>query len=288
MPGSVLLIVLFAAFIHAAWNAVVKGAGDRTITFGLVLLGQTLPALFFLPFLPFPPKEALPFLFISVLLHWSYYYFLVQAYRFGDLSLVYPIARGLTPLLVALGSLIFVGEVLPRNGWLGLALISGGILILAVSALIKDRSLTGLHLAVLTAVLVASYSIVDGLGVRQSDEAMSYIGWLFVLEGTGVIFILAPRFKRLQQLSRQAILTGIMGGGLAALAYGLVLYAKTVAPIGMVSALRETSVVFAALIGLFLFGEGPAKIRLLAALIVAFGILFLASAGCDGNLTSCP
>lgn len=267
-----------AAFIHAVWNAVVKGATDQTITFGLVMIGHTIPALFFVPFLPLPDPAALPWLIASVFIHWGYYYLLVSAYRFGDLSLAYPIARGATPMLVALSALFFLNETLSTQGWIGLMLVSTGILGLALFSPRKENTAIAVIFALATAMMIAAYSLVDGIGVRASMNPFSYIAWLFILEGTVVLVIFIPRWARLKQYNRKQLATGLMGGVLAGLAYGLVLFAKTMAPLGMVSALRETSVIFASMIGLFWFGEGPVRSRLTTAVIVTTGIVLLSTA----------
>lgn len=276
MTAQVFIIVLAAALMHATWNAVVKGAADRTITFGLVSAGHTLPALAAVFFLPLPDLAMVPYIIASTVIHWGYYYLLNMSYRVGDLSLVYPIARGSTPLLVAIPAFLFLGEELSLEGWAGLLLISGGIMILSFRPSSTGRPRLAILLALGTAITIAAYSLLDGLGVRISDKAFSYIAWLFVAEGLIVFYIFSTRMERLRALSRKQILIGLSGGVLSALAYALALYAKTLAPLGMVSALRETSVIFAALIGLFWFGEGPARPRLIAAVIVSIGIIMLA------------
>lgn len=276
MTAQVFIIVLAAALMHATWNAVVKGAADRTITFGLVSAGHTLPALAAVFFLPLPDLGMIPYIIASTVIHWGYYYLLNMSYRVGDLSLVYPIARGSTPLLVAIPAFLFLGEELSLEGWAGLLLISGGIMILSFRPSSTGRPRLAILLALGTAITIAAYSLLDGLGVRISDKAFSYIAWLFVAEGLIVFYIFSTRMERLRALSRKQILIGLSGGVLSALAYALALYAKTLAPLGMVSALRETSVIFAALIGLFWFGEGPARPRLMAAVIVSTGIIMLA------------
>jgi len=277
MTPDVIIIVLAAALMHATWNAVVKGAADRTVTFGLVSTGHTLPALAVVPFIPLPDPEMLPYIIASTIIHWGYYYLLNMSYRFGDLSLVYPIARGSTPILVAIPAYLFLGEELSAGGWAGLLLVSAGIMILSLRPSRTGRPLLAVGLALGTAATIAAYSLVDGLGVRISDKAFSYIAWLFIAEGLIVIFIFTTRMERLRALSRKQVVIGLSGGVLSAIAYGLALYAKTLAPLGMVSALRETSVIFAAMIGLFWFGEGPARPRLIAAVIVAAGIVILAT-----------
>ena len=260
------------------WNAVVKGAADRTITFALVMAGHTIPALIAVPFLPLPDPQAFPYLAASVFIHWGYYYLLVSAYKFGDLSLVYPIARGAAPLMVALSALFFINENMSLQGWVGLILVSLGIFALALFSSRQEKPFMAVAFALATAMTIATYSVVDGVGIRASSDPFSYIAWLFILEGLVFFIIVVPRQERLRQFNRKQIITGLVGGVLAGLAYGLVLYAKTMAPLGMVSALRETSVIFAAMIGLFLFGEGPAKPRLSAAVIVSLGIVLLSTA----------
>lgn len=278
MSVDVFLIVLFAAFLHAVWNAVVKGAADRTISFGLITFGHTLPALFIAPFVPLPDPSIWPYIALSTVIHWGYYYFLNMSYRLGDLSLVYPVARGIAPFLVAVPALIWLDETLPAEAWAGLFCISAGILIIGLGRTGITRSLPALGMASLTGGAIALYTLVDGMGVRLADQAQTYITWLFIAEGTAVLYILLPRMQRLKAQSRRQLLLAFIGGLLSALAYGLALYAKTKAPLGVVSALRETSVIIAAMIGVFWFGEGPVKTRLCAAAVVMAGIVMLALA----------
>ncbi|MGB1710813.1 MAG: hypothetical protein ACPHIV_07290 [Candidatus Puniceispirillaceae bacterium] len=278
MTYDIFIIVLLAAMMHAAWNAIIKGAADRTVTFGLVATGHMLPALVIAPFVPLPPPETVPYIIISTIIHWGYYFFLNASYRFGDLSLVYPIARGATPLLVAGMALVWLGEALTPLGWSGLVCISVGVLILGRRCFDSDKPLLTVAMALATSGTIAAYSIVDGVGVRMAPEAISYIVWLFIAEGLVVLFIFARCHDRFRALTRKQFAIGLGGGMLSALAYALALYAKTKAPIGMVSALRETSVIFAAMIGLFWFGEGSVRARLGAAILVFAGIVLLALA----------
>jgi len=278
MTPDIFLIVLFAAIMHALWNAVIKGATDRTITFGLVSTGHTIPAIFMLPFVPLPDPALLPYIAASTVIHWGYYYFLNTGYRFGDLSFVYPVARGMAPLLVAIPAFIWLGEALPLGAWVGMVCISAGILILGVHRNGTGASPPALILALLTGGTIALYSLVDGVGVRVAEQALTYIVWLFIAEGFVILYIFLPRMERLRAQTRWQVMIGLAGGILSALAYALALYAKSKAPLGMVSALRETSVIFAAMIGLIWFGEGPARPRMIAASMVAAGIVMLALA----------
>lgn len=278
MTAGIFLIVIFAAFLHALWNAIVKGAGDRTIVLGLVAAGHVLPGIALVAVSAPPSAAAIPYIVASTVIHWGYYALLSIAYRTGDLSVVYPIARGLTPILIAIGAFIWVGEDLPLNVWLGILTVSAGILLLARGVFASNIARIGLVAAVGVAVIIASYSIVDGIGVRVSGSPLGYIGWLFVCEIFVVAFVFTNRWDRVQNMSARALAIGLLGGIVSGLAYGLVLYAKTQAPLGVVSALRETSVIFAALIGVFWFSEGPSRDRLIAALIVGAGIAVIAGA----------
>ena len=278
MTPDIFMMVLFAGLMHALWNALVKGASDRTITFGLVSVGHTIPAIIMLPFVPLPDPELLPYIAASTVIHWGYYYFLNTGYRFGDLSLVYPVARGVAPLLVALPAFIWLDESLPAVAWAGMICISAGILVLAIRRAGKGPRVPALVMALLTGGTIALYSLVDGVGIRLAEQALSYIIWLFIAEGFVILYIFLPRMDRLRAQTGRQVKIGLAGGILSALAYALALYAKSKAPLGMVSALRETSVVFAAMIGLIWFGERPARPRLIAAAMVAIGIVMLALA----------
>ena len=278
MSADIFLIVLFAAIMHAVWNAVVKGAADRTISFGFVAMGHTLPAILIAPFVPLPDTSLWPYIAASTVVHWGYYYFLNTGYRLGDLSLVYPVARGIAPFLVAIPALIWLDETLPFAAWAGLCCISAGILIIGLGRKGAAPALPALAVAVLTGSTIALYTLIDGLGVRLADQALTYIIWLFIGEGLAVFYILLPRMQRLKAQPNRQLMLAFGGGLLSALAYALALYAKTKAPLGLVSALRETSVIFAAMIGVFWFGEGPVRTRLCAAAVVVTGIILLALA----------
>ncbi len=272
MTPAVIAIVLAAAAMHAGWNALVKGAADRTVILGLIATGHVLPALALVWFVPPPDPAAIPYIVASTVIHWGYYVFLNLSYRFADLSFAYPVARGIAPVLIALGALFAADEYLAPLAWIGIATVSAGILTLAA---VRRADPNGLAAALMTGLIIAAYSIADGLGIRVSGSPVGYVAWLFLAEIFVAAFVLVTRRRRLAALPRRAIAIGLAGGMISALAYGLVLYAKTLAPLGIVSALRETSVIFAAMIGVLLMGEGPAARRILAAAIVAAGIILL-------------
>ncbi len=276
MSATTVLIVLFAAFLHASWNAIVKGAGDRTIILGMIAMGHVVPGVALIYYFPTPLAAAAPYIIASTVIHWGYYYLLNVAYRHGDLSLIYPITRGLSPVLIALGAQFWVGESLPWLAWAGVFTVSAGVLVLTRGIVSGNLHRGGVIAAIATAFVVASYSLVDGIGVRVSGSPLGYIGWLFTAEITVLIFIFGTRFDRVRKIRKRTLTLGFTGGVISGAAYGLVLYANTLAPLGVVSALRETSVIFAAIIGVMWFGEGPKRRRLLAGVIVAIGIVAIA------------
>ncbi|MEX0306500.1 MAG: SMR family transporter [Ruegeria sp.] len=276
MNLGIILIILAAALLHATWNTVVKTAADRTVTLGLVALGHVIPGGLMVSVLPLPSIESLPYLAGSTVVHFGYFYMLNQAYRHGDLSVVYPIARGIVPALVALWAVIFAGEQLPMQAWIGIAVIAAGIQASSWSVLRQGVGRASLVFALGTGCCISIYSLVDGLGVRVSGNILSYWAWHSVLHIFLVGFVTIRRGTRLLALPLRTWAVGLLGGVVSMTAYGLVLYAKNFAPLGVVSALRETSVIFAALIGFLFLGEGNPKRRLLAAVMMASGVTMIA------------
>lgn len=272
MTPFVVSIILSAALLHAVWNAIVKTAADRTTMLGLVALGHVIPGAVMVVLLPLPELESLAYVVLSTVIHFGYFYMLGQAYKHGDLSVVYPIARGIVPALVALWAMIFAGEFLPLQAWGGIALIGLGIQLSSWQALKSGVGRAALFFALGTGFCISLYSLVDGLGVRLSGNTLSYWAWgafghLF-LAG----FIGLRRGREVMQIPWRTWAIGLCGGFVSMTAYGLVLYAKNFAPLGAVSALRETSVIFAALIGFFVLKEGNWMRRLGAAVLMAFGV----------------
>lgn len=275
MSAGVIAIVLCSALMHALWNALIKSAGDRTVMLGLIALGHVIPGFALALNLPAQDPASWFFIALSTVIHWGYYYLLNLAYRSGDLSVVYPIARGAAPLLVALGAWVAIGEGLPPLAWVGIGAISAGIFVLVRPSWLGHAHRGSILASFGTALTVAAYTIADGIGVRASQEALAYVAWLFTAEIFVAAFILGTRYKRLRAMSGRTVIIGLAGGVISGAAYALALYAKTIAPIGMVSAMRETSVIFAALFGVICFGEGPKLQRLIAAAIVCSGVVLI-------------
>ncbi len=275
MEPSLVLLVLLAALLHASWNALLKFPGDALTKLALINLTGALVMLPLLPWVAPPDPVSWPFLLGSVAVHALYYLCLVLAYREGDLSLVYPIARGVAPLLVAVGAWLVAGESLSPSGMLAVLVISAGILTLGVSG--WNRAPAGAVLfAFGTGVTIVCYTIIDGLGARASGSTLGYIAWLFAIDGVPIsIAAFVLRRRMLTRTLKQSWAPGLAGGLCAITAYGVVIWAMTKAPMTYVSALRETSVVLAALIGTHVLREPLGLLRVSAAVVVAVGVAAL-------------
>lgn len=273
MTITTISIVLFAALLHALWNAFVKVADDRFAILGLISVGHVILGIILATQHPIPAIESWPYIVGSTVIHFGYYFLLYHSYRLGDLSHVYPIARGMSPVLVALGAQVFAGETLPPVAWAGILMASTGIFMMAGDVFRGTTPPVVVVTALATGGMIASYSLVDGMGVRLAQSSLGYVGWLFIAEIFTAGFILARVGKGMLTLSRKTLVLGLMGGLVSAIAYGLVIYVKAIAPLGMVSTLRETSVVFAALIGMLWLGERPWKLRMAASIVVAIGVI---------------
>ena len=272
MSSSVIAIILSAAMLHAIWNAIVKTATDRTVTLGLVALGQAIAGAIMILVLPIPSLESFPYILVSTFIHFGYFYMLGKAYQHGDLSVVYPVARGVAPVLVSVGAFLLIGEVLPLQAWIGIAIIVLAIQLSNWRALREGGGRAAFIYAFGTGVCISGYSVADGIGVRLSDNTLSYWAWGAFLHVIVAIFVGVRRRRSLHTYPLSTWLVGLCGGLVAMSAYGLVLYAKNFAPLGAVSALRETSVIFAALISFIFLGEGNRFRRLSAAMMMATGV----------------
>ena len=277
MEPIAIILILSAAVMHAVWNAFVKMDGDRLMTMAVVISTTGLLAPLLLLTGPPPALESWPYIVLSVLLNNAYFLFLIEAYRFGDLSQVYPIARGSAPLLVAVGAALFANEQLSIAGLAGIFIISAGTISLVWgSGLRMSAEKRSIIFALLTGLMIASYTIIDGIGVRLSGNPASYIGWLFILSPLPIasIAILRRRGDAIVYIRNNWKLA-VLGGGLNLGSYGLSIWALNLAAMAHVSAMRETSVIIAALIGTQLLGESFGKRRILAAMIVAIGVVLI-------------
>lgn len=273
MAIEVMLAVLLGALLHAVWNAMIRGSGNRTLDTVLVAAGAGALMICTLPFAPLPAPASWPYLLASGLIHVAYFLLVARSYRHGELSFVYPIMRGSAPALSAIAAALLLAEVPTAGGWLGVSLICGGVVLLAGDAWRKQAFNANAALfAVGTAGVIVVYTLVDGVGVRLSGHAASYTGWVFLLTSIPFvgIFLVRDRAATMTYL-QQHWQRGLLGGACALASYALALWAMTRAPIALVAALRETSVVFAVLIAAIVLRERITRIRYLSILIVTAG-----------------
>ncbi len=257
MSTVVFVAVLGAAILHAGWNALVKGGANKRVAMGAVVIGHAPFALLALFFVPLPAHASLPYMVGGIWLHVGYQIFLIHAYEKGDLTQVYPIARGSAPLMVALFSVLVLGVHLERFEVLAVAVIGIGILSLAaVRRADGRRNGHAAALALTTGLFIASYSLVDGLGARLSGSALAYFSWMALANAALMTLYFAMRSPgTLVRIARHGRVPFLVGGAASFVAYAVVTWAFTQAPIALVTALRETSIVFALLIGVFLLKE---------------------------------
>jgi drug/metabolite transporter (DMT)-like permease len=274
MTLPIAAIVLFAALLHASWNALLKGTSDRLWSMTIMGIATALACAALLPFLPTPLRASWPYLVGSSVLHIGYNIFLIRAYRSGEFGSAYPIARGSSPLLVTLGAAAVAGEAPSTFGIAGIVLVSGGIISLAF----RGRRLpeAGIFYALGTGLIIAAYSVTDGIGGRLSGSPVSYTLWMCLLWGltAAPVYWLRRRDNHLWRGARSTS-AAALGGLVSLLAYGIVIFAMTRAPMGSVSALRETSVLFAVLLGRVFFAEPLTLRRIVSALVIAAGALCL-------------
>jgi drug/metabolite transporter (DMT)-like permease len=272
MSATVVGLALLAAVLHATWNAFLRSGADRLWTITVMAVAIMIVALPFAAILPFPPSSAWPYLILSSCLQVGYSVFLVSAYRHGELGQVYPIVRGSVPLLVTVGGFIFAGERLAVRPLLGIILVALGIMSLALG---KGRaSLASILFALVTGVFIASYATVDAIGVRATEDAAVYATWIFVIYGALMLAtFVVVRGKFTVDVRSPETWNALAGGLLSLVAYGAVIAAFARGPVGPITALRETSVVFAALIGWLFLGEALTPRRVVACAIVTFGAI---------------
>jgi drug/metabolite transporter (DMT)-like permease len=278
MDPFVFAAVLFAAACHASWNALLKIKLDPFATTAIITVACGVIALPLVALVGVPPLVAWPWVVASVVLHLAYYIGLTEAYRTGDLSQVYPIARGSAPLMTALVSTTVIGEHLSLVGWAGIMALVSGVFLLSARGgrdLAKiDRRAVGF--ALFTALTICGYSLVDGVGARISRNPSAYAAWLFVCDGSCMaVFALARRGTSILRDTRSYWKLGLLGGALSVTSYWIAIWAMTVAPIAIVAALRETSVLFGALIAVVILKEHLRPARIIAALMIVAGLALI-------------
>lgn len=276
LTGLIVVIVIAAGVLHAAWNAIAKQLGDRVMAFALMGVTLTLGGALAVAVAGVPGRAAAGLAVVSAVIHIGYDLGLMNSYRLGAFNQVYPIARGTSPLVVAAGAFFLAHEHLGAAPLAGVVILASGLIGLALSAGRLSRcDVPAVGAAVLTGLAIASYTIVDGLGVRSAHDSYSYAGLMFLLQGP--VFPLIALFRRPagRWPDRRAAGHGLLAGALSLVAYGTVLWAQSRAPLAVVAAIRETSVIFAALIGVVFFRERFGTRRVAAAAVIAAGIVLI-------------
>jgi drug/metabolite transporter (DMT)-like permease len=277
MELHVFLAVLFGAACHAGWNAFLKVKLEPFSAIALIAIMSAIVVLPVLPFVGVPVPEAWPWIAASVAFHLGYFIALTEAYRLGDMGQVYPIARGSAPLMTALVSTMVVGEAIGLRGWLGVIILTAGVFLLSLRG---GRNVHFERRAVLfalaTAVTICGYSVVDGIGARTAQNPHVYTVWLFLFDGLMMLVLVLWRRGR-PVLAEYAGFwkIGLIGGTLSLAAYWIAIWAMTVAPIALVAALRETSVLFGSLIAVVVLKEPLHRARIIAALMIVGGLVLI-------------
>lgn len=282
MTATAFGLVLFAALLHASWNSVVKAAGDKGAATSLIAGTAGLLAAMLLPVLPQPDAASWPFIAASAVLQVVYFLLVAWTYQVADLSRAYPLMRGVAPLLVSAASLLMPGERLPSAAWAGIGLICLGVLTMARPGGARGSSgdlgggTRGTGMALATAVVIAAYTLIDGTGVRLSGAPASYTLWVFLLTGLPLTaWALARQRRGFLAHARENWRFGLIGGAGTVTSYGLALWAMTFAPVALVSALRETSILFAMAMSRFLLGERFGPSRVVSGCLIACGAVAL-------------
>lgn len=274
MTLSVFCILLFAALLHASWNAIVKAGSDKLYSAIAVSGSAALIALILLPFSPQPKLASVPYLAASCVLQVIYTVLVAKTYQVSDMSQTYPLMRGTAPLLVALISVLLLGDRLSVMAWIGIMVICLSILGMAFNG--RHQARRGIWLALLNSCFIAGYTLVDGTGVRIAGSALGYTLWTFFMNG--FCLLLWAMLARRREISRYLVANWKKGlpGGIGTMgSYGLALWAMTQAPLAVVAALRETSILFGAVIAFALLKEKVAGLRIVAACGIAAGAILL-------------
>ncbi len=277
MSLTVFIVVIFAAFLHATWNAMVKNEKDKYLAVSGIVFGHVPASIVVIFLIPSPSVESIPYIILSAILHNGYQWFLLSAYKFGDYTKVYPIARGSAPIFVSIVSLIFFAVVLSRFELLGIAVICLGILSLSFQDSTSITNRKAIIYALITGSFIMGYSITDGYGARISASILSYMGWSFILNA--FLFAILLNFMKqpgiITRVAKDGKFIFFVGGTISYLVYAIIVWGFTQAPIPVVTALREISIVFALLIGTFFLKEKFTYLKTTAVLTIFIGVILL-------------
>ncbi len=274
MSFPVMLAVLGSAFFHALWNTLIKSGTNRMAATVILSLGEIPFGIAVVLMRPALGWEVAPWVIAAGCTHFFYKLFLTLAYQRGDLSRVYPIARGTAPLIVAVVSALFLNEALSTQDFLGVTVLGLGILMMAGGVIFSNENRKLIPFALGSACATSVYTLIDGHGARISGDAVAYVAWVFIADGTFFSTgILAWKGLSLLPRERKPWATGMIAAAASYIAYAISIWATTVAPIALVAALRETSILFAVMMGWIFFHEKMTRSKALAALVIVGGVV---------------
>ena len=277
MDTVVFLIVLFSAFLHAIWNSMASKYKDKNVSIGAIVYGHVPLCILAVIFFPAPSVESFPYIFLSALIHQGYQNFLLTAYQTGKFTTVYPVARGFGPLVATVISIIFLGVYLKAFTIISILFISIGVILIGLfsKSVIKNNKI--LYTSLATGVFIGIYSVIDGQGARISGSAISYMSWVFIL--SALFFPIVLHFRKQKNILKKTLTKGKtvfwVGGTFSYLAYVITVWAFTKAPVPMVTALRESSILFAIFIGYFYLKDKINIYKIVSILMIFLGVLGL-------------
>ena len=277
MDTSVFIIILMATILHAIWNGMVKKHPDKVVAVSGIVFGHVPLSIIAILILPAPSSDCIPYIIASALIHQGYQWYLLSSYKIGDLTKVYPIARGFGPFVATIISIFFLGLEINNFIVLSICLISFGIMFLGFFDQTKLNNLKVIQYSLFTGFFIGLYSIVDGYGARVSLSAITYISWSFILNS--LIFPIVLKLKKEQNILTRVFNEGKkmfwIGGSMSYVIYIIVVWGFTKAPIPMVGALRETSILFSIIIGYFFLNEKITSTKIISILFIIVGVIGL-------------
>tara|TARA_B100000795_G_C22748620_1_gene418402 strand:- start:221 stop:1063 length:843 start_codon:yes stop_codon:yes gene_type:complete len=277
MELYIFFIVLFSAVLHALWNSMASHYKNKNVSIPAIVYGHVPACIIAVIILPLPSSESIPYIFLSAIIHQGYQNFLLTAYQTGKFTTVYPVARGFGPLVATVISVVFLGVYLKIFTLLSILLISSGVILIGVFSKSVIKNYKILYTSLATGLFIGIYSVVDGHGARISDSAISYMSWVFIL--SALIFPLVLRLRKQKNILKKTLTEGKkvfwIGGFFSYVAYVITVWAFTKAPIPMVSALRESSILVALFIGYFYMREKINLYKIVSIILIFLGVIGL-------------
>jgi len=277
MDPIVFTAVIIASMFHATWNGMVKKHSNKVTALSAIILGHVPISIIAVIFLPMPSFDSLPYIIVSAFIHQDYNWFLLKSYSVGDLTKVYPMARGFGPIIATIISIFFLGLIISKASILSISLVCAGILIISLFGYKTINNLNIIKYSLITGFFIGLYTVIDGYGARVSLSAISYMSWGFIL--SAMLFPILLKINKYDNIFRNIINDGKaifwIGGSISYLVYGVVIWGFTKAPIPMVSALRESSIVFVIFIGIFFLNEKINLAKIISIILIFFGVIGL-------------